>query len=73
MTDSRTSSPEAAKRSHRPLIIGGITVAVLGAGAVYAAGWTSLMGVNTITVQGATVTSSEQLIGAAGIEKGTPM
>jgi cell division protein FtsQ len=31
------------------------------------------MGVNTITVQGATVTSSDQLIGAAGIEKGTPM
>jgi cell division protein FtsQ len=55
------------------LLIAGAAIAVLGAGVVYATGWTSLMGVNTITVQGATVTSSEQLIGAAGIEKGTPM
>lgn len=72
-TEPATESTDSTPGSRRPLIIAGVTVIALVAAAVYAAGWTSLMGVNSIEVQGAEVTSPEQLIGTAGIAKGTPM
>lgn len=73
MTEPSTETTESRPRSRRPLIIAGVGVTGVVAAAVYAAGWTSLMGVNSIEVRGAEVTSPEQLIGTAGIAQGTPM
>ncbi len=69
----QTEPAGSPPKSHRRLIFAGATAAVVVAGAVYATGWTSLMGVDTIEVRGVTVTSAEQLIQTAGIVEGTPM
>jgi cell division protein FtsQ len=68
-----TEPPASRGRSHRRLIIAGATATLVVAGAVYATGWTSVMGVNSIEVRGATVTSADQLVQTAGILEGTPM
>jgi len=75
ITDSEVRTEPAASRgrSHRRLIIAGATATLVVAGAVYATGWTSVMGVNSIEVRGATVTSADQLVQTAGILEGTPM
>lgn len=60
--------------SHRrPVIaiVGGL--AVVGGVAIYAAGWTGLMGVNEVQVEGASTISSQELIAVADIPEGTPM
>lgn len=71
--DRVTSSPEAPARRRRLLIIGGIGAGVFVAGAVYVGGWTSVMGVKTIEVQGSSTVDTQQLIDTAGIATGTPL
>ena len=73
VTDPVREQAPPRHRTKRPLLIAGAGVALLAAGAVYATGWTSLMGVSSIDVEGATTTSPEQLVTTAGIAKGTPM
>jgi cell division protein FtsQ len=70
---SQTAPAEPTQRSRRPLIIAGAGVVSVIAVGLYAAGWTSVMGVNSIEVYGNEVTSAEQLIETAGIAEGTPM
>ena len=70
----RTAQTKQTKRSHRRrvfLAVGGL-VTVAGA-AIYAAGWTGLMGVNAIEVEGAGSIPVEELVAVAGIPEGTPM
>jgi cell division protein FtsQ len=73
ITDPVREQAPSHARSRRPLLIAGGGIVVVAAAAAYATGWTSLMGVSSIDVQGATATSPEQLVAAAGIAKGTPM
>lgn len=70
----REDSGERRPVSRKPLLIAGAAGAALVAtGAVYAGGWTSMMGVRTIEVQGVSTTAPEQIIAVAGIAEGTPM
>lgn len=71
--DRITSSPPAPQRRRRLLIIGGVIAGVGVAAAVYVGGWTSVMGVKTIEVQGASTADTQQFIDAAGIATGTPL
>lgn len=65
------SSPPPPRR-RRTVIVA--SAAVLGVGAaVYVGGWTSLMGVQAVEVQGRTTTPAAQLVETANIEVGTPM
>jgi len=70
---SEVSAPPPSHRSRKRLVIAGAGVALVAGAAVYATGWTSLMGVTSVTVEGTTSTPKEQLIATAGIAKGTPM
>lgn len=54
-------------------MVAGVGVAVVVMGGVYVAGWTPLMGVKTVTVEGASTVNPDQIISAAGIAEGTPM
>jgi cell division protein FtsQ len=66
------STPE--RKSHRRsafAIAGGLLL--VGGVAIYAAGWTGLMGVNAVEVEGASTLSPEELIAVADIPQGTPM
>lgn len=65
-----TSAPRRRRRT--ALIAGAGAMAVAGA-AVYVAGWTPLMGVRTVTVEGAATVSEVQLISTAAIPTGTPL
>lgn len=74
ITEERaTSNPAAPPRGRRRLIIGGAGAAVLVTAAVYVGGWTSVMGVKTVEVQGDITVDNQQLIDTAGIAPGTPM
>lgn len=68
-----TSAPTATRRRRRLLIIGGVGAAAVVVGAVYVGGWTSVMGVKSVEVQGASTIDTQQLIDTAGIATGTPM
>ncbi len=69
----RETAPESPRRSRIPVIVGLAGIALVGGAAVYAAGWTSAMGVKTVEVQGTSTLSQSELIAAADIEPGTPM
>ena len=71
--DRVTDSPATPPHRRRLLIMGGIGAGVIVAGAVYVGGWTSVMGVKTIEVQGASTVDTQQLIDTAGIAAGTPL
>lgn len=74
MTEPTVEQDPGTPHHHRkPLVLAGAGAAVLAAGAVYVAGWTPVMGVHTVEVQGATTIESAQLVSAAGIADGTPM
>lgn len=74
VTEERpTTNPSTPRRRRRLLVLGGAGAAVVVAGAVYIGGWTSVMGVKTVEVQGASTVDSQQLIDTAGIATGTPM
>lgn len=60
-------------RSRKPVIIGIAGLALVGGAAFYAAGWTSVMGVRTIEVEGASTVPTSELIETADIAPGTPM
>ena len=70
---TKQTSTEPRKGHGRPavLIAGGLLI--LGGAAIYAAGWTGLMGVNSVEVEGATTISPEELVALADIPEGTPM
>jgi cell division protein FtsQ len=61
------------KRSRKPLIVGIAGLALVGGVAIYAAGWTSVMGVKTIEVEGSSSVPASELIETADITPGTPM
>jgi cell division protein FtsQ len=61
------------KRSRKPLIVGIAGLALVGGVAVYAAGWTSVMGVKAIEVEGSSSVPASELIETADIAPGTPM
>jgi cell division protein FtsQ len=74
VTEERpTTNAPAPQRRRRLLVIAGAAAAVIVVGAVYVGGWTSVMGVRTVEVQGASTVDSQQLIDTAGIATGTPM
>ena len=74
MTEPRTEPATAKRRPPgRPLLLAGGAAAVFVAGAVYVAGWTPLMGVHTVEVEGPASLPQAQLISTAGIAEGTPM
>lgn len=74
LTEPRQDEQTPASGPRRkPLIVAGVTGAVVVAGSVYIAGWTPLMGVKSVTVEGTTTVSSETLIQTAAIVPGTPM
>ncbi|HQR78665.1 MAG TPA: FtsQ-type POTRA domain-containing protein [Actinomycetota bacterium] len=74
ITEPVEDQTTSAKRgSRRPLLIAGLGVTVAVGALVYAVGWTSLMGINAIEVEGNRTVRPDVLIAAAGIEKGTPM
>lgn len=73
ITDEPTSTAAPSKPRRKPLIIAGGVAAVLIVGGVYVGGWTSLMGVKTVEVQGASTVDAQQLIDTAAITPGTPM
>lgn len=70
VSDQKTSPKHP---SRKPLLIAGLGIAVAAGAAVYAVGWTSLMGVSAIEVEGNRTVSPDVVIAAAGIAKGTPM
>ena len=74
ITEPRQESTTPSRKTHRRtafLIAGG--VALVGGAAIYAAGWTGLMGVSAVEVEGASTLSAEELIAVADIPEGTPM
>lgn len=60
-------------RGRRPALVVAGAVAVAVVGTVYVAGWTPVMGVHTIRVEGPTTVPSEAVVAASGIAQGTPM
>jgi cell division protein FtsQ len=60
-------------RPRRAVIIAASVAAVGVGAAVYVGGWTSLMGVQAVEVQGRITTPAAQLVETANIEMGTPM
>ncbi len=75
VTEERTEQAPAGRRRppRRSLLIAGAGAAVAVAGAVYVAGWTPLMGVHSVQVEGPATLPQDQLIATAGIAEGTPM
>lgn len=75
MTMIENEAAEEAKtpmsRNRKPLMIAAATMLVLGG--IYAAGWSPVMGVSTVEVRGTETLTSEQLLAAAEIDKGTPL
>ncbi len=71
--DPQVSTPKTAGPRRRPLLLAGVGAAVVVVGAVYVGGWTPLMGVRTVTVEGAGTVTADQLIATADIPVGTPM
>ncbi len=74
ITEPPQEATAEVKRSHRrPVlaIVGGLLL--VGGAAMYAAGWTGLMGVNAVEVEGVTTLSAQELIAVADIPEGTPM
>ena len=67
------TTPAPRHRRRRTALIAGAGAVVLVGSAVYVAGWTPLMGVRTVTVQGASTVSEVQLISTAAIPTGTPL
>lgn len=74
VTEAPSEKVEERRRPpHRRLLIASGALVGMGAVGVYLAGWTSVMGVNSVEVDGATSISADQLIATAGIAQGTPM
>lgn len=74
ITEPVKQEETSSKRpSRKPLILAGLGVATAVGAVVYAIGWTSLMGISTIEVEGNRTVTKESLIATAGIAKGTPM
>jgi cell division protein FtsQ len=71
--DRGTAAVVAERRRRKPLVIVGLGAGLLIVGAVYVGGWTPLMGVNTVTVEGETTLTAQQLITTAAIPNGTPL
>lgn len=72
--DVTDTTPAPARRPQRRVVlIAAGTAAVLVAGGVYVAGWTPLMGVRTVSVEGAATVSQAELIATAAIPTGTPL
>ena len=74
ITEPTKQASRQPRKSHgrsAVLVAGGLLA--LGGVAIYAAGWTGLMGVNSVEVEGATTISPEELVALADIPEGTPM
>lgn len=74
ITEPTKQASRQPRKSHgrsAVLVAGGLLA--LGGVAIYAAGWTGLMGVNSVEVEGATTISAEELVALADIPQGTPM
>jgi cell division protein FtsQ len=61
------------RRSRTPWLLAGAGVVVAVCGAVYVGGWTSVMGVQDILVEGTEAGATQQIVQTAGIAEGTPM
>lgn len=75
VTDEEQSQEavEQRKRLPKPALIAAAGAGVLVLAGVYAAGWSPVMGVNTIEIRGADTLAAEDLVSSAQITKGTPM
>lgn len=73
-TDAPDDGTTAARhRPRRGLLLGAGAAAVAVGSAVYVAGWTPLMGVQQVQVEGPPSLSPQALLDAAAIAQGTPM